>query len=62
VKAKVIAKIKNSPIIPAKVFTAEKIFDFDDNDNVFGRIYEARRYFREKYRVEDVELISCEWL
>lgn len=58
-KARVKARIKNSPAMPIKEFTAEAIIEFEEADNVFGRAFRARQYFREKYGQEiDLEIID----
>lgn len=64
-KANVVAIIRNSPIFPVKKLTAEKEFEFDENDNVFSRLAKVRKYFYETYRVSrfmDVEIIKVTWL
>lgn len=61
-KFKVIAKIYNSPIFPVKTITAEKEFEFEEDDNVFSRLAKVRAYFYKTYRVDrfmDVEIIKA---
>ena len=60
-KFKVIAKITDSPVMPAKTVTAEKEFEFSEDSNVFGRVYDVRKYFKTKYKTDNVEIIkACE--
>lgn len=62
-KAKVSAKVKNSPIMPVKEFLATHIIDFDENQNVFGRALKFRQEFRKFYGQEiELQLIKVEWL
>lgn len=58
----VTAKIKNSPIFPVREFTAEKEFEFSEDSNVFGRVYDVRKYFRETYKTEDIVVIRAKQL
>lgn len=64
-KAKVRAVIRNSPIFPVTKVTAEKEFEFDEDDNVFSRLVKVRQYFYKTYRVSrfmDVEIVEVTWL
>lgn len=54
----VTAKIENSPIIPLGEITAEKEFEFSEDSNVFGRVYDVRTYFKRTYKTDDVEIIK----
>lgn len=58
----VTAKITDSPIMPVKSFTAEKEFEFLDNSNVFGRVYEVRKYFKTTYKTDNVEITKAKEL
>ena len=61
-KATVTAKIKNSPVMPVKVFTAKNDFEFDEKENVFGRMLAVRKYFRKTFGQEiDIEIINVVW-
>ena len=61
-KVTVMAKIKNSPVIPEKEFTAQKVFTFDKKENTFGRALAVREYFKKKYGQEiDLEIVSAIW-
>lgn len=62
-KAKITAKVKNSPIFPVKEFTAEHIVEFDENDNVFGRVWTFRQEFKKRYGKDiDLKIQRVEWL
>lgn len=52
----VTAKITDSPNFPAKEFMAEKEFEFSKDSNVFGRVYEVRKYFKTTYKTDNVEI------
>lgn len=61
--AKITARVKNSPIMPVKEFTAVETLEFPDNENVFGRVLLFRQHFRKKYGQDiEVDLISCIYL
>ena len=62
-KAKVTAKVANSPRMPIKEFTAEHVIEFDENENVFGRALKFRQEFKRHYG-QDIELSiqKVEWL
>lgn len=55
----VTAKITDSPIFPVKTFTAEKEFEFTEDTNVFGRVYEVRKYFKNTYKTENIEIAKA---
>lgn len=62
-KAKVIAIIKNSPVIPVESFVAQLVIDFPDDENVFGRVLTARQAFRKQYGEEiDLTIRNVEYL
>lgn len=55
----VTAKITDSPIFPTKEFVAEKEFEFSEDMNVFGRVYEVRKYFKSTYKTDNVEITKA---
>lgn len=55
----VTAKITDSPIMPVKIFSAEKEFEFANDSNVFGRVFEVRKYFKTTYKTENVEIVKA---
>ena len=62
-KAKVTVKIRNSPIMPVREFTAVEIFDFAEDSNVFGRALELRQRIKKRYgECIEWDLVTCEWL
>lgn len=62
-KAKVIAVVKNSPVIPLDSFVAQLVIEFPDDENVFGRVLTARRQFKERYGEEiDLTIRKVEYL
>ena len=62
-KAKVTAKVVNSPIMPVKEFIAEHVIEFDENDNVFGRTLKFRQEFRKYYGQNiTLDIQKVEWL
>ena len=61
--AEITAKVKNSPKVPVKVFTAVEIMEFPDDSNVFGRMLAFRQHFRKKFGQEiELDIVSCKWL
>ena len=59
----VTAKIKNSPVMPVKEFKAVNTFDFDEKENVFGRVLAVRQYFKKKFGQDiDLEVIEVKEL
>lgn len=59
-KMLVTAKVKNSPKMPVKEFTAKEILDFPEDENVFGRVLIFRQHFKKKWGNEiELELISA---
>lgn len=62
-KAKVTAKVANSPIMPVKEFIAEHVIEFDESDNVFGKALKFRQEFRKHYG-QNITLVlqKVEWL
>ena len=62
-KTKVIAKVANSSIMPAKEFIAQHVIEFDENDNVFGRALKFRQEFRKYYGQNiTLDIQKVEWL
>lgn len=62
-KAKVTARISNSPKMPVKTFTAEHIIEFDENENIFGRALKFRQEFKKLYGENiDLSVQKVEWL
>lgn len=62
-KARVTAKIKNSPIMPVNEFISTEIIEFDDDSNVFGRALTFRKHYKKQYGEDiDLQLIEVEWL
>ena len=62
-KAKVTAKVANSPIMPVKEFIAEHVIEFDENENVFGRALKFRQEFRKHYGQNiALDIQKVEWL
>lgn len=62
-KAKVTAKVKNSPRIPVKEIVAEEIIDFPDSENVFGRVLIFRQHYKKKFGENiDLDIQKVEWL
>ena len=62
--ATVKAKIRNSPIMPVREFTAVKDFEFEETDNVFYRLAVVRKYFYETFRISnfmDLEIKEVVW-
>lgn len=59
IKFRVTAKITDSPIMPAKTFSAEKEFEFSADSNVFGRVSEVRKHFKTTYKTDNVEIINA---
>ena len=55
----VTAKITDSPIMPVGTFTAEKEIEFSDDSNVFGRVADARSYFKNTYKTDNIEIIKA---
>jgi hypothetical protein len=55
----VTAKIKNSPIFPARELSAEKEFEFSEDSNVFGRVAEVRAYFKTTYKTDNIEITKA---
>lgn len=55
----VTAKITDSPISPVRELTAEKEFEFSEDMNVFGRVYEVRKYFKSTYKTDNVEITKA---
>ena len=55
----VTAKITDSPMMPVRTFTAEKEFEFSNDSNVFGRVYDVRKYFKTKYKTDNIEITSA---
>lgn len=58
----VTAKITDSPVVPARTITAEKEFEFSDDSNVFGRVYDVREYFKGTYKTNNIEIIKAQQL
>lgn len=60
-KGKVTAEIMGILPVPIK---DTAIINFGKNSNVFGRIYDARKYFIKKYNIksEQLKIIKCEFL
>ena len=62
-KAKVIAKVANSSIMPAKEFIAQHVIEFDENENVFGRVLKFRKELRKYYGQNiSIDIQKVEWL
>ena len=62
-KAKVIAVIKNSPVVPLDSFVAQLVVEFPDDENVFGRVLTARQQFRKQYGQEiDLTIRKVEYI
>lgn len=62
-KAKVTAKVKNSPLFPVKEIIAEEIIDFPDEENVFGRALLFRQHYKNKFGKDiDLDIQKVEWL
>lgn len=61
-KAKITAKVANSTRMPIKEFTAEHIIEFDENENVFGKVLKYHQEFRKHYGQEiTLEIQKIEW-
>ena len=62
-KAKVTAKISNSPKMPIETFLAEETIDFPEDENVFGRAFRFREHFKNKYGKNiELDLVSVKWM
>lgn len=62
-RAKITAKVENSPIFPVKEFEATHIVEFDDNDNVFGRMLTFRQEFKKHYGANiGLHIQKVEWM
>ena len=62
-KAKVTAKVANSPKMPVKEFIAEHVIEFDENENVFGRALKFRQEFKKRYGQDiDLDIQKVQWL
>lgn len=59
-KVNVEVEINNSPRMPINPFYTEHEFIFDDDENVFGRVLEVRKYFKTKYGENiDLTILNC---
>lgn len=62
-KAKVIAKVANSSIMPVKEFIAQHVIEFDENENVFGRALKFRQELKKYYGQNiSIDIQKVEWL
>lgn len=62
-KAKVTAKVANSSIMPVKEFIAQHVIEFDENENVFGRVLKFRKELRKYYGQNiSIDIQKVEWL